>query len=202
MIFLFFNNLLIDVGSNIFLSYSIIRNVEEFPEGWVLSFDDHPALKKVTLSTKASSRAELRALEIKQLEEIIIDGVSALTADTCKTFTTNNPNIKSLTIKDARLNTERLKYIVTNLVKLEEFEFDQEDYPKLKYEDLRLIFENCRNIKKIDVVLNEEPGKHEIFEEFAEKLKNITLNVKFQPVYIHSGVGYKYIRSVSSPESS
>ena len=101
-------------------------------------------------------------------------------SDDWKLFTTNNPNIKSLTFHGPVLYYESLKYIVTNLVNLEELEFDHLGFPFFSYAGLRLILENCRNIKKIDVVLNEEPGNHDIFEEFAEKIKNITLNVRFE----------------------
>ena len=164
------------------LTYSIFRNVEEIPEGWFLSFDDHPALKKVKIDAWGNKRNELRALKIKQLEEYLFFYLdSEFTCDDWKLFTTNNPNIKSLTTDGPKLNTESLKYIVTNLVELEEYKHIYFQF--LEHADLRLILKNCRNIKKIDVVLIEESGIHYILEEFAEELKNIKLNVKFVNKY-------------------
>ena len=71
---------------SIYSTYSICENEEEIPEGWFLSFDDHPTLTKVKL-------------------------------------------------RSCEFNTESLKYIVTNLVKLEELEFDRENCPKFQYAD-------------------------------------------------------------------
>ena len=120
-------------------------------------------------------------MKIIQLEKYVFTYLdSDFTADDWKLFTTNNPNIKSLTINGPVLYTNSLKYIVTNLVELEEFKFDQLSLTDFQYADLRLILENCRNIKIIDVTLNKRPENHsEVLEEFAEKLKTIKFNIQF-----------------------
>ena len=181
MILLYYNKLLIYIAKSIFSTYSICRHEEEIPEGWFLSFDDHPTLTKVKVHYYAS-RNEMCALKIKQLEGLYIHYPDDFTADDWNLFTTNNPNIKSLNILEPKFSTESLKYIVTNLGKLEELEFDREDCPMFQYTDLRLILENCRNIKVIDMVLHKKPEMHfEFLEEFAEKLKTIKLAVLFDP---------------------
>ena len=154
----------------------------EYPEGWLFSFDDHPALKRVTLRTLGDDGAPLRDLKIHQLKEVFIEVERGFTADNWNIFTTNNPNINSLTIKGPGLDTEGLKYIFTNLVELKEFKFDQEYCPTFQNADLRFILQNCRNLKIIDIILHEKPGLHsEVLEEFAEKLKTIKLTIKFDP---------------------
>ena len=123
----------------------------------------------------------MRAVKINKLEEVRIVNFKYFTANDWNIITTNNPNIKALTIFNSTpLTTEDLERIVSNLKHLEEFKIKSRSYDsKFRYVDLRLILENCKNIKRIDVVLNEEPGHHQIFEEFAEKLKTI----KFVPVF-------------------
>ena len=122
----------------------------------------------------------MHAVKMNQLEEVSVAHTYNFNSDDWQIFTTNSPNIKSLTIDDTALNTEGLEHIVSNLKHLEEFIIEGRLYDsKFRYVDLRLILENCKNIKCIDVMLNEKPGHDQIFEEFAEKLKTI----KFEPVF-------------------
>ena len=161
-----------------FIFYRIVTKIL-VAENWSLSLNDHPTLKKVKLTVSTSTFVP-RNFKIKQLEEVHFHCRGQFTTNDWEIFTINNPNIKSLTIDDTPLNTEGLKHIVSNLKHLEEFTTDNlSDDSKLRYVDLRLIFENCKNIKRIDVVLNEKPRHHQFFEEFAEKLKAI----KFEPVF-------------------
>ena len=150
-------------------------------ESWSLSLNNHPALKKVKLTINTSTFV-LQNFKIKQLEEVHFHCRGQFTTNDWEIFTINNPNIKSLTIDDTPLNTEGLKHIVSNLKHLEEFTIKYNNVfgdSKMLYGHLRLILENCNNIKKLDIVLNEKPGHDPLFEDFAEKLKAI----KFEPKY-------------------
>ena len=153
----------------------------QVPEGWNLSFNDHPTLKKVKLTAYKNAASEMRALKIKQLEEVVFCGTKYFNANDWKIFTANNPNIKSLTIKTVPLTTEGLLFIVSNLIHLEELQIKYNPKNgKVTKDDLRLILTNCKNIKKVDVVLDEDPLEPlALLEEFAEKLKNIEFKYKY-----------------------
>ena len=118
------------------------------PEDIVVSFNDHPNLKKVKLNTCDISSDQLRAFKISQLEEVNIECFSHFTD--WKLFTTNNPNIKSLTLDGVPLTPEDLKLIVSNLKHLEEFQVKR-NYGDARFQhaELRLILENCK-IRSLD----------------------------------------------------
>ena len=163
-----------------FIFYRIVTKIL-VAENWSLSLNDHPTLKKVKLTVSTSTFVP-RNFKIKQLEEVHFHCRGQFTTNDWEIFTINNPNIKSLTIDDTPLNTEGLEHIVNNLRNLEEFTIKYNIVfggSKMLYGHLRLILENCKNIKKLDMVLNEEPGHDPLFDDFAEKLKAI----KFEPKY-------------------
>ena len=190
MIILYFKKLLIDVANKYLKkNYSFHENEEEEPEGWFLSFDDHPTLTNVIVNAYGNGNNELCPLKIKQLKKyVFINTEYDFASVDWNLFTTNNPNIKSLTIEGYELNTEDLKYIVTNLVELEEFTLNDSGHTDFQYADLRLILESCRNIKIIDVTINEKQEYHsEFLEEFAEKLKTIKLNIQFMDDFCNFG---------------
>ena len=153
----------------------------EVPAEWTLSFNDHPSLKIVSLDTFANSSSDLRAIKISQLEDARIAHIQDFTANDWKVFTTNNPNITSLTIHSTPLTTEGLNHIVSNLSNLEKISIlaDDDNDAKFEYADIKLILENCTSISKINMGLYVKRGFDEIFEEFGDKLRTIGFYNKY-----------------------
>ena len=162
----------------LFSFYSITDQFADIPFDFNISFNDHPTLAKVKLLAVDN---KLRIMKINQLEEVSIQRCKFILD--WQMFTSNNPNIKSLTynsIDSDDLSPEVLKIIVRNLRHLEEikieggFEFD--------VKDLKMIVEKSQNIKRVEIPMRKmEVAKHhfEFSDEFTEKLKRIEINGKY-----------------------